>query len=107
LLDSVEILKKYWHRLREIRDWFFNEISSIDSIEVIKSQTNFVSFLTNLEDFKDKLQLKGYLVREFDGIFGYKKLIRVTIADLSIMKEVSRLIREIANEDRKNDRKKN
>ena len=98
LLDNVKTFKKYWQELREVRSWFFNELSNISSIEVIPSQTNFVSFLTNAEDFKNKMLLRGYAVREFDGIFGYKKLIRVTLASLIVMKEVSKLIREIVTE---------
>lgn len=98
LLDNVETFKKYWQELKEVRSWFFNELLNISSIEVIPSQTNFVSFLTNIEDFKNRMLIKGYSVREFNGIFGYKKLIRVTLANISIMKEVSKLIREIVAE---------
>ncbi|MEM3790884.1 MAG: aminotransferase class I/II-fold pyridoxal phosphate-dependent enzyme [Thermoproteota archaeon] len=103
LLDNLKTFKKYWQELKEVRSWFFNELSNINSIEVIPSQTNFVSFLTNIEDFKNRMLLKGYIVREFDGIFGYKKLIRVTLANLGIMKEVSDTIRKIVAEGEKND----
>lgn len=98
LLDNVDKFKKYWQELKDVRSWFFNELSNINSIEAIPSQTNFVSFLTNIEDFKNKMLLRGYAIREFDGIFEYKKLIRVTLTKLNVMKEVLRLIKEIVAE---------
>ncbi|RLI43270.1 hypothetical protein DRO69_09445 [Candidatus Bathyarchaeota archaeon] len=87
LLDEVDYFKELWKQIKETRKWFYEELKKFKNIHVFPSQTNFVSFGSFIDGMKlyEEFAKKGYLIRVFSNVMGFKTLTRVTIAPKNIL----------------------
>lgn len=99
LLDRIEYFKRVWSEIRRVRDWFYKELKKYSELHVFPSQANFVSFGCNVEckRISSELLKRGYIVRVFNDILGFKCLVRVTLAPINILKGLIKALTEVVN----------
>jgi len=88
-LDMIDKFKAIWEEIKNVREWFYNKLSKIESIKVYPSQANFVSFGVQVDSDKlyDALLREGFLVRIFKDTLGFKSFARVTLAPRAILEQ--------------------
>jgi len=99
LLDRIEYFRRVWNEVKRVRDWFYKELKKYSKLHVFPSQANFVSFGCNIEceRVSSELLKRGYIVRVFSNILGFKCLVRVTLAPINILKGFIKALTEVVN----------
>lgn len=98
-LEDKEYYENMCKKLRAAKQYFSDEMNSINGIRVFESYSNFVPIIIdklNMTELKQFLQNNGILIRLFND--GNQVLARITISELEVMQKTVSLIKDVLKE---------
>jgi len=89
LLEKVDYFKEVWREVKAVRRWFSAEMEKVNSAPPLPSNANFVAVLVDVdpERLREALIQRGYSIRTFGGVMGFRCLARITLAPRPVLED--------------------
>ncbi len=85
--------------IHQVKEWFYNELCTMEHIHPFKSDTNFIFMRiegVDAAEIRENMKKKGYLFRLFE--YNDEQFFRINVAPMDIMRDFMQKFRQAFNE---------